>query len=320
MKAINRGFFLSAIISAAAVFVISAIYMDDLRPAVAVAFGLILASIIQVLTQYFTDTKFRPVQEIAEATQTGPATTILSGFAVGLESTVWSILIIAGTIAGAFLLGNRPREALYFISLTGMGMLTTVGVIVSMDTYGPIADNAQGIAEMSGEFEGRPAEILGRPRRGRELDEGDHEGDGDRDRRDRRDLAVRLLRGGARRGGLRIRGHPDRPARRARRPADRRLGRVPVLLARDPSRRTRRLAGGGRGPQAVPRPPRDHDLRREAGLRARRRHLHEDLAPRADDAGAARRAEPGHRRVLVRAPRRSARSSRARSSRASCSR
>ena len=161
MKAINRGFFLSAVISAAAVFVISAIYMHDLRPAVAVGFGLVLASVIQVLTQYFTDTKYRPVQDIAEATQTGPATTILSGFATGLESTVWSILIIAATIAGAFYLGNSAIEALYFISLTGMGMLTTVGVIVSMDTYGPISDNAQGIAEMSGEFEGRPAEILG---------------------------------------------------------------------------------------------------------------------------------------------------------------
>jgi K(+)-stimulated pyrophosphate-energized sodium pump len=101
------------------------------------------------------------VQEIAEATQTGPATTILSGFSIGLESTVWSILVIAGAIMAAFLLGTTTVEALYFISLTGMGMLTTVGVIVSMDTYGPVSDNAQGIAEMSGEFEGRPAEILG---------------------------------------------------------------------------------------------------------------------------------------------------------------
>ena len=116
---------------------------------------------IQLLTQYFTDTKFKPVQEIAESTQTGPATTILSGFAIGLESTVWSILIIAGVIAGAFVLGDNAREALYFISLTGMGMLTTVGVIVSMDTFGPVSDNAQGIAEMSGEFEGRPAQVLG---------------------------------------------------------------------------------------------------------------------------------------------------------------
>jgi K(+)-stimulated pyrophosphate-energized sodium pump len=160
MRAINRGFFLSAAISAAAVFVISAIYMDDLRPAVAVLLGLILASIIQVLTQYFTDTKYKPVREIAESTQTGPATTILSGFSIGLESTVWSLLIIAGVISGAYVLGDGTLEALYFISLTGMGMLTTVGVIVSMDTYGPVSDNAQGIAEMSGEFEGRPAQVL----------------------------------------------------------------------------------------------------------------------------------------------------------------
>jgi len=161
MKAINRGFFLSAALSAAAVFVISGVYMDDYRPALAVLFGLILASVIQVLTQYFTDTKYKPVQEIAQQTQTGPATTILSGFSVGLESTVWAILVIAGAIIGAFLLGNDAAERLYFVSLTGMGMLTTVGVVVSMDTYGPVSDNAQGIAEMSGEFEGRPAEILG---------------------------------------------------------------------------------------------------------------------------------------------------------------
>jgi K(+)-stimulated pyrophosphate-energized sodium pump len=161
MRAINRGFFLSAFLSAVAVFVVSDLYMDELRPAVAVLIGLILASIIQVLTQYFTDTKFRPVQEIAESTQTGPATTILSGFALGLESTVWSILVIGAAVVAAFYLGNSTAERLYFIALTGMGMLTTVGVIVSMDTYGPISDNAQGIAEMSGEFEGRPAEILG---------------------------------------------------------------------------------------------------------------------------------------------------------------
>ncbi len=134
--------------------------MDDLRPAVAVLFGLILASVIQVLTQYFTDTKYKPVQEIAESTQTGPATTILSGFSIGMESTVWSLLIIAAVISGAYVLGDGTLEALYFISLTGMGMLTTVGVIVSMDTYGPVSDNAQGIAEMSGEFEGRPAQVL----------------------------------------------------------------------------------------------------------------------------------------------------------------
>ena len=160
MKAINRGFFLSAAISAAAVFVISGMYMNEYRPAIAVLLGLVLASVIQILTQYFTDTKYKPVQEIAESTQTGPATTILSGFSVGLESTVWSILVISSVIVGAFVLGDDTAERLYFISLTGMGMLTTVGVIVSMDTFGPVSDNAQGIAEMSGEFEGRPAQVL----------------------------------------------------------------------------------------------------------------------------------------------------------------
>src|SRR5438093_4096336 len=161
MRAINRGFFISAGLSAAIVFVTSQLVTKDWRPFAAVLIGLVLASLIQVLTQYFTDTKFKPVQEIAESTVTGPATTILSGFSVGLESTVWSALLIAAAMVSAFYLGNTVFERLYFISLIGMGMLTTVGVIVSMDTFGPISDNAQGIAEMSGEFEGRPAEILG---------------------------------------------------------------------------------------------------------------------------------------------------------------
>ena len=162
MKAINRGFFLSAAASAAGVAVLSIVYMDSWKPFFAVLFGLILASVIQVLTEHFTSTARKPVKEIAEASQTGPATVILSGFSVGLESTVWSILVIGAAITGAFYLagGLHPAQALYFISLTGMGMLTTVGVIVSMDTFGPVSDNAQGIAEMSGEFQGRPAEIL----------------------------------------------------------------------------------------------------------------------------------------------------------------
>jgi K(+)-stimulated pyrophosphate-energized sodium pump len=160
MRAINRGFFLSAVLSAGAVYFVADRYVDDLRVFWAVVIGLVLAGVISVLTEHFTSTRRRPVQEIAEASRTGPATTILSGFSVGLESTVYAILVIAATIAGAFLLGNDTAERLYFISLTGMGMLTTVGVIVSMDTYGPVADNAQGIAEMSGEFEGKPAEIL----------------------------------------------------------------------------------------------------------------------------------------------------------------
>ena len=160
MRAINRGFFISAILSAAVVYFVADLYVNDLRVFWAVLIGLLLASVIQLLTEHFTSTKRRPVREIADSSRTGPATTILSGFASGLESTVWAIFVIGVTIFAAFVLGNDTAEALYFISLTGMGMLTTVGVIVSMDTYGPVSDNAQGIAEMSGEFEGRPAEIL----------------------------------------------------------------------------------------------------------------------------------------------------------------
>jgi K(+)-stimulated pyrophosphate-energized sodium pump len=160
MRAINRGFFISALLSAIGVYFAARLYIEDLRPFWAVVIGLVLAGVISVLTEHFTSTRRKPVQEIAASAQTGPATTILSGFSVGLESTVYAILVIAVTVIGAFLLGDNTAERLYFISLVGMGMLTTVGVIVSMDTYGPVADNAQGIAEMSGEFEGRPAKIL----------------------------------------------------------------------------------------------------------------------------------------------------------------
>jgi K(+)-stimulated pyrophosphate-energized sodium pump len=151
MKAINRGFFLSAVLSAIAVLALAKTYAKDLRLGWAVVFGLLLASGIQLLTEHFTSTKRRPVKDIAAATQTGPATTILSGFSTGLESTVYAIIIIGVAIGASFYLGHGNLEyALYAISLLGMGMLTTVGVIVSMDTFGPIADNAQGIGEMSG--------------------------------------------------------------------------------------------------------------------------------------------------------------------------
>src|SRR5205809_538301 len=118
MKAINRGFFISAAASAVAVLLLAATYMHDYRPFWAVLLGLALASVIQLLTEHFTSTTRKPVQEIAEASQTGPATTILSGFATGLESTVWAILVIAGVIIGAFYLGNTIAERPYFVPPT----------------------------------------------------------------------------------------------------------------------------------------------------------------------------------------------------------
>jgi K(+)-stimulated pyrophosphate-energized sodium pump len=181
MAAINRGFFLSAVISAVLVAVAAFAYLPstfagltNVSPAIAaldsdprliaigaVLIGLVLASAIQVLTGYFTETTRRPVRDIGESSLTGPATVILSGIAVGLESAVYSALLIGGAVYGAFLLGfGNVSVALFAVALAGTGLLTTVGVIVSMDTFGPVSDNAQGIAEMSGDVTGEGARIL----------------------------------------------------------------------------------------------------------------------------------------------------------------
>jgi len=129
----------------------------------AVLIGLLLASAIQLLTGYFTETNRRPVREIGESSLTGPATVILSGISVGLESAVYSALLIGGAVYLAFLLGTGSATlSLFCVALAGTGLLTTVGVIVSMDTFGPVSDNAQGIAEMSGDVEGEAAVVLTR--------------------------------------------------------------------------------------------------------------------------------------------------------------
>jgi K(+)-stimulated pyrophosphate-energized sodium pump len=162
MRIINRGFFAAALISAALVAVVSLVYVDDWRPLAAVGLGIVLASVIQLMTSYYTATQYKPVQEIAEASETGPATTVLAGFAIGLESSVYALLAIVGAIVGAVLLGASQGldYQLYLISLIGMGLLSVVGVIVSMDSFGPVSDNAQGIAEMSGEVDERGNVVL----------------------------------------------------------------------------------------------------------------------------------------------------------------
>jgi K(+)-stimulated pyrophosphate-energized sodium pump len=162
ITAINRGFFASAVISVVLVGIASLVYVEDWRPLAAVTLGLALSSVIQLMTSYYTATQYKPVREIAQASETGPATTILAGFATGLESTVYAILAVVGAIVGAVLIGSGQGLdfQLYMISLAGMGMLTTVGVVVSMDTFGPISDNAQGIAEMSGSIGERGNAVL----------------------------------------------------------------------------------------------------------------------------------------------------------------
>jgi K(+)-stimulated pyrophosphate-energized sodium pump len=128
---------------------------------VAVIIGIVLAAIIMWLTGYFTGTDKRPVRDIGKTSLTGPATVVLSGVALGLESAVYTALVVGAAVYGAFLLGGGSvLLSLFLIALAGTGLLTTVGVIVAMDTFGPVSDNAQGIAEMSGEVEGEGAQIL----------------------------------------------------------------------------------------------------------------------------------------------------------------
>ncbi len=128
---------------------------------VAVLIGLVLAGAIQLLTGYFTETRRKPVRSIVESALTGPATTVLSGISVGLESAVYSALLIGAGVYGAYLLGmGSVLVSLFAVAIAGTGLLTTVGVIVSMDTFGPVSDNAQGIAEMSGDIDEKGARVL----------------------------------------------------------------------------------------------------------------------------------------------------------------
>ena len=188
MSSINRGFFISAVISAILVSIAAFVFLpermvdfkgvviedlglgvaiDTFNPRIfaiaAVLIGIILAAVIQQLTAYFTETNRRPVDDVAKTSLTGPATVILSGVSLGLESAVYSALVIASAVYGAFLLGGGSVIlSLFAIALAGTGLLTTVGVIVSMDTFGPVSDNAQGIAEMSGDVHGEGAQVLTR--------------------------------------------------------------------------------------------------------------------------------------------------------------
>ena len=127
----------------------------------AVIIGIVLAGVILWLTGHFTGTDKRPTKDVARTSLTGPATVVLSGIGVGLESAVYTAAIIATAVYLAFLLGGGSVAlALFLVALAGCGLLTTVGVIVAMDTFGPVSDNAQGIAEMSGDVHGEGTQIL----------------------------------------------------------------------------------------------------------------------------------------------------------------
>ncbi|MGM7423966.1 sodium-translocating pyrophosphatase [Cellulosimicrobium sp. CpK407] len=187
LKAIYRGFYLSALIGAVLAAVAAFVYLPSSFSALdgtadlgdlsgvaadprvvaslAVVIGIVLAGIILWITGYFTGTTSKPTLHVAATSRTGAATVVLSGIGVGFESAVYTAGVIAAAICGLFLLaGGSVWLALFLVALAGCGLLTTVGVIVAMDTFGPVSDNAQGIYEMSvgesGDGDPEAAQIL----------------------------------------------------------------------------------------------------------------------------------------------------------------
>ncbi|MFC4461132.1 sodium-translocating pyrophosphatase [Pseudonocardia nematodicida] len=181
LRAINRSFYLSALFAGVLSIIAAYVYLPAtfgglLNPgdpsvpgltgdprlvaSAAVVIGIVLAAVILKLTGYYTGTEDRPVKDVTDSSRTGPATVILSGISIGFESAVYTALVISAAVYGAFLLSGSIVVSLFAVALAGTGLLTTVGVIVAMDTFGPVSDNAQGIAEMSGDVEGDGVDIL----------------------------------------------------------------------------------------------------------------------------------------------------------------
>ena len=171
LKPINRGFLVAGILTVIGVGALALLYVGNdnsgtvsnpgWRVFGAVLVGLILAQGVSRLTEYYTGTHYGPVKDIAAASRTGPATVVLSGTASGLESSVYAVIAIALALGASIAMGGGNIQVIfYLVALCGMGMLATTGVIVSEDTFGPVSDNAAGIAEMSGEFHGEPERIM----------------------------------------------------------------------------------------------------------------------------------------------------------------
>ncbi len=188
LSAINRGFLVSAVVAALgstlAVFLYLPATFDALsapsadiqtmltapdllisNPRVmvtgAILVGILLAVLVLYLTGHYTDTERAPTRGVARNSRTGAATVVLAGISVGFESAVYTVLVLAAGLLAAFLLANSVVSlALFLVAMAGTGLLTTVGVIVAMDTFGPVSDNAQGIAEMSGDVDEDGAAIL----------------------------------------------------------------------------------------------------------------------------------------------------------------
>lgn len=163
MSSINKGFYTSAAICLVSFLIIAIFYMHEWRAFLSVGVGILLAILLDEVTKYFTDTRYKPVKDIAAAAKSGgSATLILRGLATGFEVSVWQTLIIAVTILTSVLIywGHDVIYVLYGVAMTGIGMLTLTGNNVAMDSFGPISDNANGIGEMA-ELEPDARKIMG---------------------------------------------------------------------------------------------------------------------------------------------------------------
>lgn len=144
-KALKTGTYVASIIVVIASIVLSNMLFGTFNYAISIIAGLIVGIVIGIITEIYTSGDYKSVQKIADQSETGPATTIISGLSVGMESTAFPVILICVGIFVAYLFGG-----LYGIALAAVGMLSTTGITVAVDAYGPIADNAGGIAEMSG--------------------------------------------------------------------------------------------------------------------------------------------------------------------------
>ncbi len=307
MAPINRGVWTAAILTIAGSAVVAGAYLHYWKAFYAVLTGVVLMLVASQITEHFTSTERGPVREVAETARTGPATLTLSGLALGLESSVWAIIAIVLAIAVSIGLGGGNIElTLYLVALTGIGLLSTAGMIVSEDSFGPVSDNAAGVAEMSGEFTGEAERVMV------SLD-----AVGNTTKAVTKGVAIgsaviasvalfasfietigeqlKLPAVGQRpvqpAGDLDQRLPPDHVHRRP----DRRVDRLHLLGPGHPGRGPlgRHRRPGGAPP--VPRAPRHHGLHGEARVREGHRHLHHGRTARAGHAGPAGHPQPGHR-------------------------
>ncbi|HEY8362000.1 MAG TPA: sodium-translocating pyrophosphatase, partial [Tissierellaceae bacterium] len=151
-KSLNTGTVVSSLLTIVIAFFLSKSMLDSYQPFIAILSGLAVGLIIAKITEYYTSGDFKPVQSIADESETGSSTNIIGGLSVGMMSTAFPIIIIAiGIIVAFFATGGaaEPAKGLYGIALAAVGMLSTAAMTIAVDAYGPIADNAGGIAEMS---------------------------------------------------------------------------------------------------------------------------------------------------------------------------